>query len=139
MSSYRYRNLPASVKKPLWEYYRSGGTDPREWEWAWRPIPLKFLEKELWKSHKDMREDFDSFEGYHRWYVETHGLPKWAEKDPGSVWAIMLDGPPGGPYAESVIEDGWHRFHYYLEKYGRDFEVPVVWPIKRVTHQTLER
>src|SRR5947209_6279223 len=132
MKTFAYKDLPEFVRRPLLEYHRSGGTDPREWRWSWRRIPLKDLAKELWRNSGGMREDFGSFQEYHEWYVKKMGIPVWARKEADSLWAILLDGPPGGPYEESVIEDGWHRFHYYLDRHGASFEAPVTWAVRRV-------
>ena len=53
--------------------------------------------------------------------------PEWASYAPESMWPVFLSAPPGGPYPEVVIEDGLHRFRYYLERYQRGQQVPVVW------------
>ena len=49
--------------------------------------------------------EWDTFEEYHEWYKEgdhtDHG---------DSVFPIVLSG------CEEYIEDGWHRFHSYVDK-----------------------
>jgi len=129
----KYGKLPSPARSALWEYFRSGGTDPRRLQWGYAEVPLASVAQEMWRTSPDMRADFKSFEDYHRWFVRSHRKPDWTRTDPDSVLALILKGPVGGPYEEDdfgkiyVIEDGYHRFHWYWQRFGPSFRVPVVW------------
>lgn len=56
--------------------------------------------------------DQDSFDEYHKWYGQT--------KDHGSSILPILVSDKNDEY----IEDGWHRFHSYIDK--NLVEIPVV-------------
>ena len=131
MHVFEYRDLPESARRTLWEYFRGGGTDPRVVQWGYAEPTLGEISREVWKKNRNMRADFRTFGAYHRWYIGKFVTPSWAKKSPTSVWAIILTGPLGGPYldGDDIIEDGWHRFHYYLNRYGTRARVPVVWPV----------
>lgn len=130
----KYDLLPENAKATLLEYFE--GNIPRRLKrWGYAEVPLGDIVKEMWRTSPAMRADFNSSLDYHRWYISEYGRPDWAKKDPDSVWAILLSGPVGGPYEPGdygkidVVEDGFHRLHYYWDRYGLRFMVPVVWAL----------
>jgi len=55
--------------------------------------------------------DFDDFNKYHKWYR------KQGKVDHGdSVFPIILSSDKGVDDRFEFIEDGWHRFHSYVDK-----------------------
>jgi len=49
---------------------------------------------------------FKGFDDYHRWYMrEGRPIPTYASR-----WPVIES-----PFADEWLEDGWHRFHSYVE------------------------
>lgn len=126
-----YLDLPPEAREAIDAYF----TDwkPRG-HFGFARIPLRQLVREVMTKNSDIRFGYKGdFEAYHHWYInqakrQEGWPPKWAKKDPDSLWAIMLEAPPGSPdQGPFVIWDGWHRFHYYVDHYGPDKLIPVVW------------
>ena len=134
-----FNNLPYDYKRGLMTYMVTG--EPVEWEgeWTWDRINWfnedevnyfinqyanvygnkKFLYgimdvNDIIEGIRDDYEEFgfDNFNEYHKWYR------KKSKEDYGdSVFPIMLSSDedrmmPGFEF----IEDGWHRFHSYVDK-----------------------
>ena len=134
-----FNNLPYDYKRGLMTYMVTG--EPVEWEgeWTWDRINWfnedevnylinqyanvygnkKFLYgimdvNDIIEGIRDDYEEFgfDTFDEYHKWYR------KKSKEDYGdSVFPIMLSSDedrmmPGFEF----IEDGWHRFHSYVDK-----------------------
>lgn len=100
---------------------------PGNTEWTYDEIPLSRLVSEAMKDR--FAKHWGTFESFHEAFVRSEGVPLWARRNPNSKWAIVLTGPPGGPYRKKrVIADGWHRLNFYVDRYGADELIPVVWP-----------
>jgi hypothetical protein len=88
-------------------------------------VPMKDFIKILWGKHKKLRgkhkklncedipeieEGQKDFKTYHKWYMtERKGefINHTSNKFPS-----ILD----GTWTDELIQDGWHRFHVYVEK-----------------------
>jgi len=127
-----YGKLPLEFRRAVKEFYTGYETDvPEMTRWKWTRIPLGELTEEVW-SDPELKEGHRSFEAYHRWFIRSGGWPpKWTRRDPDSVYPVILTGPPGGPYdpEKGVIEDGWNRFHWYVDHWDPRKLIPVVWPV----------
>lgn len=87
--------------------YMSVGRNKNK-SFAYGLVPMDILTKEI-----SDRLGFETFEEYHRFYNDketNHGK---------SVYPVIIDSDN-----EELIEDGWHRFHYYYSIGIK--EVPVV-------------
>lgn len=133
MKPLRFDDLPENAQAALDEFH-SGEIPPSSWRYGFARVPLRLLVGELVRLNIDVR-DYGGFDRYHREYkkwatASEEWPPQWTKHDPNSIWPIILQGPPGGPYFDwAVIEDGWHRFHWYIDKYGPQKLIPVVWPV----------
>lgn len=129
-----WKALPAAGRKAVQAYGLKGL--PRDLRWGYAEVPLGWLAQEAWEERARRRMDpvaphpsIDAFVAAHEICTPTYS---WMKRKPNSIWAIVLDGPPDGPYmAGSVIEDGWHRFGWYLCRYDPDTLIPVIWGIHR--------
>lgn len=142
MRKYRFSELPASARRGIKSSPFINQEDLSRLRFGFEWVPLKALVEEVWSKFEDedghLYDHFGTFEDYHEWYKETAASgeygwpPPWAAKNPDSLYAVILDGPPGGPYEgveTSVIKDGWHRFHWYVDQWGPLKLIPVVWSL----------
>lgn len=127
-----FDRLPPEIRKGIKVFYGSYDAEvPENILWQWTIMPLHALAEEVWKD-PELNQAYPSFRSYHRWYTQDHSWPpKWTKRDPDSVYPIILTGPPEGPYdpEKGVIDDGWHRFHWYIDRWGPRKMIPVVWPV----------
>jgi|TARA_R110000803_G_C11751731_1_gene292573 hypothetical protein len=135
-----FNNLPYDYKRGLMTYMVSG--EPVEWE---EDVPAdpslvnwfnedevnyiinqyanvygnkKFLYgimdvNDIIEGIRDDYEEFgfDNFNEYHKWYREEN------KEDYGdSVFPIIISSDEGIDDRFEFIEDGWHRFHSYVDK-----------------------
>jgi hypothetical protein len=101
---------------------------PKDTEWIYHQVPLQLLVSEAIKDR--FARGHKTFEDFHKDFISNVGWPPlWARRKPDFKWAIVLTGPPGGPYRKNrVIADGWHRLNWYVDRYGPEELIPVVWP-----------
>lgn len=64
------------------------------------------------QSKNIIEEDWDSFKEYHKWYM-GRCLWKNSNKHYSEIWPSILDGDSDD---WEVLQDGWHRFHTYVEQ-----------------------
>jgi hypothetical protein len=141
---FKFDELPRSAQDAIEASPFYEGADLNKIRSGFAMVPLRDLVEEVWDTFEDedgkLSDRYSSFADYHEWYEEVaadgeYGWPpKWAKKKPNSIFAIILDGPLGGPYdaAETtVIVDGWHRFHWYIDQYGPNKLIPVIWSVLR--------
>ncbi len=65
------------------------------------------------------RQGWDNFNHYHKWYIKAGSI------DHGdSVFPIILSSDEGIDDRFEFIEDGWHRFHSYVDKGIKN--IPVI-------------
>lgn len=130
----KFRNLPFTFKRSIIIYNEENDTidwtefhDTINWvedidkvniwiqDYAKAYGDLKFeigeidIEELKCKIMADGIFDFDTFEEYHKWYCNPS---RYEEPDcPFEVFPIIVSDKE-----ESYIEDGWHRFHNYVDK-----------------------
>jgi hypothetical protein len=127
----KFRGLPAEIAIGVQAFYESYDAEVSKGTlWQWAKLPLFKLTEEVW-SDPVLNEGHESFEAYHRWYKQPPWPPKWTRRNPDSIYPIIMTGPPGGPYdpEKGIIEDGWHRFHWYVDHWGPNKLIPVVWSV----------
>ena len=133
-----FNNLPYEYKRGLMTYMVSG--EPVEWK---EDVPAdpslvnwfnedevndiieqyaevhgneKFLYgimdiNDIIKGVMDTIDDWDDFNKYHKWYI------KQGKTDHGdSIFPIILSSDKEIEKGYEFIEDGWHRFHSYVDK-----------------------
>lgn len=133
-----FNNLPYEYKRGLMTYMVSG--EPVEWK---EDVPAdpslvnwfnedevndiieqyaevhgnkKFLYgimdiNDIIKGVMDTIDDWDDFNKYHKWYR------KQGKVDHGdSIFPIILSSDKAIEKGYEFIEDGWHRFHSYVDK-----------------------
>ena len=66
---------------------------------------------------------FPSFERYHRWYLKTEPVPSHTTR-----WPVIES-----PFADEWLEDGWHRFHCYVEAGDTAIQVLKFHPLEVMT------
>lgn len=123
--------LPPEIGRAVFEY-TSGGIYLNEeppFDWCWTHIPLDQLVRLVWTSSnseaKNLRKSWPSFAAYHRSYMRRPDGVEWSKRNPDSVWPVILTESPDHP--DSDIDDGWHRFHYYVDHWPARKPIPVVW------------
>ena len=131
----KFEDLPDLVAVGIREFYEGYDAEvPHDILWRWTRISIRKLVEEVW-SDPELKEEDASFEAYHLFYKRNFGPwpPKWTKSDPDSIYSIILTGPPGGPYdpEKGTIEDGWHRFHWYVDHWGPNKLIPVAWAVGR--------
>jgi hypothetical protein len=59
----------------------------------------------------EIKDQFKEFEDYHDWYVRQGHMP---EHESRNRWPVILS-----HYDEETLQDGWHRFHNYIQQGAR--------------------
>ena len=72
-------------------------------------IPSEVLAEKI-MNMEDIKKEFKSFMDYHKWYKKG-GIPR---HNNSNRWPCIIDSTTDPIYNE-VLEDGWHRFHRYIE------------------------
>lgn len=129
------RDLPPEISVGVQAFFDSLDEEvPENILCRWTKIPLIKLAEEVW-SDPELQESHTSFESYHRQYKKDFAPwpPKWVKRDPNSIYPVILSGPLGGPYnpETGVLEDGWHRFHWYVDRWSPSKLIPVIWFVTR--------
>ena len=71
-------------------------------------IPMAALQAEIVaRGLEGAPFPYADFAAYHEWYVKQGGIPDHGD----SHWPCVLS-----EYDDEVFEDGWHRFHSYVQK-----------------------
>jgi len=71
--------------------------------------PVLLIEKIMKLEH--IQKDFGSFNEYHKWYKKNCTIPRHNKIN---RWPCVMDSTTDLIY-NGVLEDGWHRFHRYIE------------------------
>lgn len=129
-----YKGLPEPFGSAVDAYFEKRQEDPAGTRWSWTSIRLDDLLELVW-DHMTLAEAVPAgmtFADYHANYIEearrTEGWPPdWAVRRPDSIWPIILEGPPSEPFGGTGIEDGWYRFHWYIDRWPRSKRIPVAW------------
>lgn len=122
-----WKSLPPAGRKAVQAYGVRGL--PRKLQWGYTEVPLWWLVREVLEHNRAQRTfpSMDALVAANQICTPTYS---WMKSRPNSIWAIILEGPPGGPYiAGSVIEDGWHRFGWYLCHHHPETMIPVIWGV----------
>ena len=103
-------------------------------------VTLKWLANEAAKIYGTSVREFLADTFRHQESKDDYQYPPaWAKHDPDSIWPIFLSAPPGGPYGDFVIEDGLHRFMYYMDQYRQSQKVPILWVTPYRVRKALRR
>lgn len=129
-----YSRLPEPFQSAVESYFAARGEDAAGSRWSWATIRLDVLLAKVW-DHMTLMEAVPrgvSFGEYHEGYIEEAGRsedwpPEWAKRDPDSIWPIILEGSPRREFGATGIEDGWHRFHWYVDRWPGSKRIPVMW------------
>jgi hypothetical protein len=85
-------------------------------------IPIEVAKEEVFRD-ECLRNDFKTFEDYHKWYCGN-----WVEKhNDKDRWPCILSDDE-----ESFIDDGWHRFHRYCQLNCKT--IPIVYYLDNVEY-----
>lgn len=103
----KYKDLPQCSKNSIDVYYRE------EYEididaddlFMYAEIPMIELIKAI-DVPIDLRKSIKTFDEYHKWYIDGGDIPSHE-----GIWALVF-----ADEEDDIIEDGWHRFHSYVEK-----------------------
>ena len=76
-------------------------------------VPLSKLIKSMWINRGIIDDDLTSFTMYHRWYMSS---AFWKGSSYDKLWPVFLSDNKNVCY-DSILEDGWHRFHTYVDRY----------------------
>lgn len=71
-------------------------------------LPVSLLKKNI-MNETDVSESFEDFKDYHNWYLSGFNNPNHTKKN---RWPCILS---GGKEGYDILEDGWHRFHRYVQ------------------------
>jgi hypothetical protein len=115
---FRLAELPREVESAIDVYMQEGRPNWRgdllSVTVVW--IPLGKLIEMCWECATDgLLADMGTFEEYHKWYT-TH--TDYDPKDRPGLWPVILCEEKNVPYW-GLFEDGWHRFHTYVDRYGK--------------------
>ena len=121
-----WKELPEAGRKAVQAYGLKGL--PRDLRWGYAEVPLGWVVHELQRKKSGRR--YISDEEVVQTFKRCDPSYPWMRRTPDSIYALVLDGPPGGPYISGmVIEDGWHRFSWYLCRHAPETMIPVIWGI----------
>lgn len=70
-------------------------------------IPMSELAASIMQD-EDIRNEYDTFDEYHDWFISGGDIPKHTTKDPRPVILDTVND-------FETLEDGWHRLHRYYE------------------------
>jgi len=73
-------------------------------------LPIKYAKAECFRRLNNNGESFDSFNDYHKWFMGDSGVEKHSIK---SKWPCILSDL--SDTKDDLFQDGWHRFHRYVE------------------------
>jgi hypothetical protein len=73
-------------------------------------VPADVLVEKIMKL-EHIQKDFKSFMDYHKWYKKNCTIPRHKNSN---RWPCIMDSTTD-PIYNGVLEDGWHRFHRYIE------------------------
>jgi hypothetical protein len=125
MTGLKWKDLPPAGRKAVQAYGLRGL--PRDLRWGYAEVPLWWIVHEVQRRRP---RQFPSDEEVVAALENCTPTYAWMKRTPDSIVAMILEGPPGGPYISSVvIEDGWHRFGWYLCRHSPDTMIPVIWGI----------
>lgn len=99
-----WKDLPPAGRKAVRAYGLRGL--PQNLRWGYVEVPLWWVVNEI-LERKSCPRKFRSIDEVVAVFQNCDPAYRWMQKHPDSIWAIILDGPLGGPYvAGQVIEDG---------------------------------
>lgn len=129
-----FKKLPDEVRQHLETRAAelSVGRTPQRYGLVWMPLrELIGLVKRQLVAYPLLLEGkrVADFEEYHRWYQETGN--RFAPRSSyDELWPITLE----AEYVESeeydeydVFQDGWHRFHAYVDRYHGNKLIPCLY------------
>ena len=93
-------------------------------------IPTKDLIQEIMKRNRDIKEDWETFEEYKKWYLSSFGkgyVGKHISRNRSYRWPSIISG-----FDDEVLEDGWTRFHCYVAR--GDKTIPCIFYVWKVNH-----
>jgi len=113
----RADNIVANLKKALPEIVQAHA----DFELGLVTVPTAEL-IELWgEIDSDATQDFDGdFDAYHVWYQKFRHQHDGRGGGDNPTWPVILSG-----FHDELLEDGWHRFHQYIEN-GAE-EITCLW------------
>ena len=137
---FEYRDLPLEAQVAIHHYMAADGcfwnTDSTEasvelygnMKFGFVMVPMHVLQEEVMKS-EFMHEDFPGitgFDEYHQWFMHCGGMEGRGGR---GVWPVILSST-----TDEALQDGWHRFHQYVER-GLDV-VPAVYYVRKQRRTT---
>lgn len=72
----------------------------------WTELPIEMVKQRVMLS-PEFKDDFADFQAYHAWYMKGGDVPLYGSEN---RWPCMPSG-----LDDEAFEDGWHRFHAYVE------------------------
>lgn len=107
----RFEQLPVGARKAVEQYMNEGEPDS-DWKkirrFGYVVVPIREFTVFLMQYHTALHADHGmNFEGYHEWYIDD-GMPTHSARN---RWYSILN----LKWADTVLEDGWHRFHRYYQ------------------------
>ena len=100
--------------------------------WGVVEIPTDVMKQEMVarsksrKGYEDWTKEHPTFDAYHEWYMKFGGWfdhTKHISRSRSYRWPCIMSG-----YNHEVLEDGWHRFHSYIER--GDKTIPCIYYIE---------
>jgi len=101
-----FAQLPKPAQQSILEYAREGSKTPQEvkaGQYGLVNIPMESLVAHIMQHNDEIRDNFESFDDYHKWYMTKNEVRAHKQVRPVTL----------SPYDDETLQDGWHRFHTY--------------------------
>lgn len=115
-----FEQMPEHLRQAVRIYCIEGVDDEdfpehvAKYRFLYSEVPVERV-KESIMCDKEIAERFKTFDEYHKWYCGNCQIPKHE----GSRWPCIVSAFP-----EETFEDGWHRFHSYVQQ--GDDTIPIL-------------
>lgn len=110
MTFVAYDQLSPDAHRALGAYWRDvpRRMDVSRMTFEERAVPVAEAKRLVMRDPGiDPPEENGSFAAYHRWYMRFADIRQHTAR-----WPVILNTDPSDP---AWIDDGWHRFHWYVE------------------------
>ena len=82
-------------------------------------IPSLEVCKRLYHITRELKEEFDTPEECHKWYLKHEGPKETTRHRRTNRWPCIISS-----YDDELFQDGWHRLHTYLRR--NDKTIPCI-------------
>jgi hypothetical protein len=99
-----FGDLPKEAQLSILEYTQARSPEMvKAAQYGLVNIPMEALTDHIMAHNDELKDDFDSFEQYHEWYMTKNKIRQHSQVRPVAL----------SPYDDETLQDGWHRLHTY--------------------------